>query len=141
MGRLTAALQPNTSIVADCLLLEVDSVISANCPLRIFQVTTRHEVSGILEQRLVQVPEIAGGDKDSINIEDLLLLACTRHITEVQRALIANVQTNPILDHRAVFDGCDPAVGQDVVWPLLLSLARVTVPDALKVKSLVDVFE
>lgn len=51
------------------------------------------------------------------------------------------MQTNAVLDHRAVFDGCDPAVGQNVVWPLLLGLARVTVPDALKVKGLVDMFE
>lgn len=141
MGRLAAALQPNASIVADCLVLKVDLIISSNCPLRILQITTRHEVSRILEQCLVQIPEIPSGDENSIHIENLLLLTCTGDLTEVQWALIANVQADSVLNHRAVLDSCDPAIRQNVVWPLLLSFARVAVPDALKVEGLVDMFE
>lgn len=83
MGRLTAALQPNTSIVADCPVLKVDPVVSANCPLRIFQVTTRHEVSGVLEQGLVQISEIPGGNEHGVDIEGLLLLTCAWYFAEI----------------------------------------------------------
>ena len=51
------------------------------------------------------------------------------------------MQSDAILDYGAVFDGCDPAVRQDVVRPLLLGFGRVAVLDALQVEGFVDVFE
>ena len=138
---LAATLQPDTSILADCLVNKVDLVIPLYCPFRIFKVATRHEVPSILEQRLMQVPEIPSSNKYGIDIENLLLFAGARHLAKVQRALVAYVQPDSVLDHWAVFDGRNSTVGQDVVWPVLFSLARVTVLDALKVESLVNVLQ
>lgn len=78
MRSLAAALQPNTSIVTNTLLRKVDLVVPLYLPFGAFQFSTRHEVSRILEQRLVQIPVVSCCHEDGINVQCLLPLLSAR---------------------------------------------------------------
>lgn len=141
MRSLAAPLQPNPSISADDLIRKVDLVVPSHRPLCILEVATRHQVSAIPQQRLVEIALVAGSDEDGVDVEQLQALRGVGHVGEVQRTLVTDVEAEAVLDDGRVLDVDDVAVGEDAVRPLLFCFCRVAVPDALRVEGFVDVLE
>ena len=83
MRGFTAALQPDTCILTNALLCKVDLVVPLHLPLGTLQLSTRHQVSRVLEQRLVQISAIACCYKDGIDVQCLLPLLAARTLGEI----------------------------------------------------------
>lgn len=131
MRRFTAALQPDTSIFANALLCEVDLVVPLHLPLGALELSAGHQVSRILEQRLVQVSVIACCYKDGIDVQRLLPFLPTRTLGEIQGASVLYLQTHTTLSNRRVSHVNDATVWHYTVRPVLFLGSRVAMTNAL----------
>lgn len=102
--RLAASLQPHASVLADLVVLKVHPVVSPDLPLRIFDVAPGHQVSCVLQQRLVEVAEVSRRDENSVKVHRLGLLLSPWRVAQVQRALVSDMQTNAVLEDRRRLD-------------------------------------
>jgi len=130
MSLFVTSLKVDARVVRNSAVVEIDTVVTVDCPPLTFSVTAGHKVSYVAQNVLVHVAFVARGDHEEIHVHGLLR---RRLGLLVLVAVVADVQAETVI--RQVGDALDGAVVEQTLGPFLFAL----VLEAVGVEFRVDV--